>query len=54
MERDNIQKLFTLKHDLDVEEINLLNTEIELETKKQQREINALKIRAVKLIEAEN
>ena len=28
LKRDNIQKLFTLQHDIDVEEINLLETEI--------------------------
>jgi len=31
--RDNIQKLMTCQHDIDVEEINLIQTEVEMETK---------------------
>lgn len=54
LERDNMQIMFKLQHDFDVEEINLLNEEIVQETKKQQREINALKIQSVKVIKAEN
>ena len=32
LKRDNIQKLFALQHDKDVEEINLQETEIKAET----------------------
>ena len=32
LKRDNMQKLFKLQHDIDVEQINLLNEEISMET----------------------
>ena len=44
LKRDNIQKLFSLQHDLDVEEINLLETEIKAETDQLVKSINAHKI----------
>ena len=44
LKRDNIQKLFSLQHDLDVEEINLLETEIKSETDQLIKSINAHKI----------
>lgn len=34
LERDNMQIMFKLQHDFDVEEINLLNEEIVQETKR--------------------
>lgn len=43
LKRDNIQKLFALQHDLDVEEINLLQTAIESETDQILKAINAHK-----------
>ena len=54
LQRDNLQKLFALQHDIDVEEINLLETEIQAETDKIIKEINAHKMQASKLIEANN
>ena len=54
LERDNMQIMFKLQHDFDVEEIKLLNEEIEMETLKQRREIHALKEQSVKVIDAEN
>jgi hypothetical protein len=54
LERDNMQIMFKLQHDFDVEEINLLNEEIVQETKKQQREINAMKNQSIKVIKADN
>lgn len=50
LERDNMQIIFKLTHDFDVEEINLLNEEIIQETNKIQREIHALKTQSVKII----
>lgn len=32
LKRDNIQTIMTLQHNLDVEEINLFQTEIEMQT----------------------
>jgi hypothetical protein len=44
LKRDNLQKIFSLQHDIDVEEINLLETEIKSETDKIIKEVNAYKI----------
>ena len=49
-----MQIMFTLQHDFDVEEINLLNEEIVQETKRQQKEIGAMLRQSVKVINAEN
>ena len=54
LERDNMQVIFKLTHEFDVEEINLLNEEIIQETNKIKREIIAMKDQSVKVIEAEN
>ena len=54
LERDNMQIMFKLQHEHDVEEIKLLNEEIEMETLKQRREIHAMKEQSKKVIEAEN
>lgn len=43
LERDNMQIIFKLTHDYDVEEINLLNEEIIQETNRIKREIHAMK-----------
>jgi hypothetical protein len=43
LERDNMQEIFKLQHEFDVEEINLLNEEILQETSKIRREIGANK-----------
>jgi len=52
LKRDNIQKLFALQHDKDVEEINLQETEIKAETEQIIKSINAHKVQSAKLIEA--
>lgn len=54
LERDNMQDLFTLQHELDVKEIEMLNAEIELETNKILAETKALEKRSKRVIEAEN
>ena len=43
LKRDNMQKLFKLQHDIDVEQINLLNEEISMETHQIKKKIQALK-----------
>lgn len=54
IKRDNIQKIFNLQHEKDVEEINILMATATLETDKITSEINAKKQQATKLIEADN
>ena len=54
LKRDNMQTLFALQHDIDVEEINLQETEIREESNRIIREINAYKVQNAKLIEANN
>ena len=54
LKRDNMQVLFKLQHDLDVEEINVLETQIEMETTQQIQKIEAMKHQSCKVIEAEN
>ena len=49
-----MQKLFSLQHDIDVEEINKLETEIVSETEMIIKSINAHKQQSAKLIEANN
>ena len=54
LKRDNMQVLFKLQHDLDVEEINVLETQIEMETTQQIQKVEAMKHQSCKVIEAEN
>jgi hypothetical protein len=54
LKRDNMQILFKLQHDFDVEEINALETQIRMETDQQIKKIDAMKTQSTKLIEAEN
>jgi len=54
LKRDNMQTLFALQHDIDVEEINFLNEEIIQETNQIKQKIDAMRVQAVKVIEAEN
>lgn len=49
-----MQVLMTKQHDRDVEEINLLQANIEMETKQMQQEIAAQKRQCCKIISAEN
>jgi len=43
-----------LQHDFDVQEIALMETEIEMQTAMEIKEIDALKKRSIRVIEAEN
>lgn len=52
LKRDNIQTLMTYQHNQDVEEINLLQSEIQMETAQNVAEINGLKKQSTKTIEA--
>lgn len=54
LKRDNMQVLFKLQHDFDVEEINALETAIRMETDQQIKKINAMNKQSCKLIDAEN
>jgi len=54
LKRDNLQVLMTCQHDKDVEEINLLQTEIEMETAQKLKEIHAAKRASTETIAAEN
>lgn len=54
LKRDNLQVLMTYQHNQDVEEINLLQTEIEMETTQKLKEIAANQRQACRVIAAEN
>lgn len=54
LQRDNMQKLFTLQHDYDVEEIALNETEILEKTNQEIKQIHAMKQQSCRIIEAEN
>ena len=54
LKRDNLQVMMTYQHNLDVEEINLVQTGVEVETHQKVKEIEAKKRQACKIIEAEN
>jgi hypothetical protein len=43
LKRDNMQELFKLQHDIDVEEINLLNEDIKQETSQMKKKIDAMR-----------
>jgi hypothetical protein len=52
--RDNIQKLMTVQHNIDVEEITLIQCQVESETRQNILKIAANKRNIVKMIDAEN
>ena len=54
LKRDNLQKMFAMQHEIDVEEINQIETTVKCETNKIVKEVNALKVQSSKLIEANN
>ena len=54
LKRDNMQMLFKLQHDYDVEEINVLEANIKMETDQQIKKISAMKKQSTMVIEAEN
>ena len=54
LKRDNIQKLMTCQHDIDVEEIQLIQAKIEGETEQLIKSINAYKKQNIKKIDADN
>ena len=54
LKRDNIQKLMTCQHDIDVEEIQLIQAKIEGETEQLVKSINAYKKQNIKKIDADN
>mmetsp|Transcript_4395 Transcript_4395/g.7449 ORF Transcript_4395/g.7449 Transcript_4395/m.7449 type:complete len:384 (-) Transcript_4395:74-1225(-) len=54
LKRDNMQVLFKLQHDKDVEEINLQTSEVEMETEQIVKKTLALKVQSCKTIDAEN
>jgi uncharacterized membrane protein YqiK len=54
LKRDNMQTLMTYQHNQDVEEINLLQAQVEEETKQKVAEINAQRRQITKVIQAQN
>jgi hypothetical protein len=54
LKRDNMQILFKLQHDFDVEEINCQEAEIKAQTEQQVRQTDALKHQSCRVIDAEN
>ena len=54
LKRENMQKLFSLQHDIDVESINLMNEQIKQETLQIKKKIDAMRHQAIKLINAES
>lgn len=54
LKRDNLQKLMTKQHEIDVAEIDMIQNEITLETDLIVKEIKAYKEQSIKIIEANN
>ena len=50
LKRDNMQDLFRLQHDIDVEEITYLNEQIKQETTQIKKKIDAMRHQSVKVI----
>ena len=50
LKRDNMQELFKLQHDIDVEEISFLNEQIIQETNQTKKKIDAMRNQSVKVI----